>query len=167
MSTRTLDHVCEKCRRPFQSPRTRQRFCSRECSDQPNRSTVDQYSKLDGNLSGFLNRLLYKDNHRAGKSRESITRDQLMDLWQKQNGRCAISGIPMTFRAVRDELFPFNVSIDCITPRSKGGRYEIGNIQLVISLMNSLMKAYPKDDVIRACVAVADKWRATSSVANS
>lgn len=163
MSSRMLDHVCEKCGSPFQSSRSQQRFCSTDCRGKPNRSTADQYSKIDGDLSYYLNRLLYKDNHRAGKSRENITREQLMELWNRQKGLCAISGIPMTYRAVRGEWFPNNASIDCIIPRSKGGRYEIENIQLVILFINPLVKDHPKEDFIRVCMAVADKFRESHS----
>ena len=105
VSSRVMDHVCKKCGRAFQSPRSEQLFCSEHCRGQDNRSTEDQYSKIDNNLPLFLNRLLYKDNHRKGKSRKNITRDQLLELWNKQGGRCAISGIPMTFRAKKDEWF--------------------------------------------------------------
>jgi len=154
-----FEHVCQKCARTFQSTRRQQRFCSENCRDQPNRTTEDQYAKLDGNLSHFLNRLLYKENHRPGKSRENITREQLFELWNKQNGRCAISGIPMTYRAVRGVWFPYNVSIDCIVPRSKGGRYEIGNIQLVISFINPIVKEHPKELFKEVCVAVANQFK--------
>jgi hypothetical protein len=164
VSSRMLNHVCQKCGIAFQSSRSRQSFCSTDCRGKPNRSTADQYSKIDGDLSYYLNRLLYKDNHRAGKSRENITREQLMELWNKQKGLCAISAIPMTYRAVKGEWFPYNASIDCIKPRSKGGRYEIENIQLVISFINPLVKEHPKELFIDVCFAVADKFRERRSV---
>lgn len=159
MSSSAFDHVCQKCGRDFQSTRREQLFCSEDCRGQTNRSTEDQYSKIDNNLPLFLNRLLYKDNHRKGKSRKNITRDQLLELWKRQDGLCAISGIPMTYRAKKDEWFPYNVSIDCIIPRSKGGEYTIENIQLVISFINPLVKEHSKELFMRVCFAVANRFK--------
>lgn len=148
---------CEKCGKGFSSTRSRQRFCSDDCRGFLNRTTADQYSRIDGDHSLYLNRLLYKRNNVEGKSRENITREQLMDLWQKQDGRCAISNVPMTCRAKRGEKFPYNASIDRIVP---GAPYEFGNIQLVCTVINSLMKDFSKTDFVRLCISVAEKHSA-------
>jgi len=120
-----------------------------------NRSTADQYELIDGNLACYLNRLLYKRNNIQGKSRRQITRGHLMSLWQKQDGRCAISGIIMTCRAQKGTQFPHNASIDCIVPISQGGRYEPGNIQLVWTVVNGFVRDYSKTDILNVCFAVA------------
>ena len=152
-------HVCEKCGTSFSSTRGRQRFCTEECRGFSNRTTANQYSKIDGNLPLYLNRLLYKHNNVQGKNRDSLTREDLLELWQKQNGQCAIGGIPLTYRAKKDEWFPYNASIDCVIPRSKGGKYEVGNIQLVCTIINSLVQDYSKEVFVEICLAVATKFR--------
>src|SRR5262249_36426067 len=104
------------------------------------------------NLPLYLNRLLYKHNNEAGKSRVDLSREQLMDKWQTQDGRCAISGVPMTYRAKQGEKFPYNASIDRIVP---GGPYTFDNIQLVCTIINSLIKDFPKEEFVRLCISVA------------
>tara|TARA_Y100000004_G_scaffold5903_1_gene6838 strand:- start:5 stop:451 length:447 start_codon:yes stop_codon:yes gene_type:complete len=69
-----------------------------------------------------------------------ITTGYLEELWDKQNGRCALSGVFMTWQSGegRQDL---NVSIDRKSP-DKG--YIIGNIQLVTQRVN-IMKHILKD----------------------
>jgi hypothetical protein len=150
-------HVCEKCGKAFSSTRRRGRFCSEDCRGLSNRTTEDQYSRIDGNLFLYLNRLLYKHNNVQGKNRQNLTRDDLLQLWQKQDGHCAISGVALTYRAKQGEKFPYNASIDRIIP---GGPYELDNIQFVCTVINSLIKDFAKEDFVRLCVAVAKKHRA-------
>lgn len=57
----------------------------------------------------------------------TITKEDLMILWKSQNGKCAISGLDMTYELGEGRLYT-NVSIDQIIP-SKG--YTADNIQLV------------------------------------
>lgn len=66
-----------------------------------------------------------------------------------------MSGVPLTCRAEKGAYFPFNASIDCIIPIAKGGTYQVGNIQLVCQLLNSLMKHADKQAVIEVCRGVA------------
>lgn len=66
----------------------------------------------------------------------AITVDDLIALWHAQQGRCAVTGRPMTHIQGRGRL-PTNVSVDRIDP-TKG--YSPDNIQLVCVAVN-LMKA--------------------------
>ena len=93
------------------------------------------------------------DDNIEGKSRRNLTRNDLLELWQKQDGRCAISGLPMTCRTKSGEKFRYNASIDRIMP---GDPYERNNVQLVCTIINSLMKDFSKEDFIRLCTAHAD-----------
>jgi hypothetical protein len=96
-----------------------------------NKTSEDQYRFLDGNLTGYLNKLRTKNDERR-----NLRRSELLEKWNKQEGRCAITGIAMTCRAEEGSFFPFNVSIDRIIPKWDGGTYEIGNIQLVCKIVN-------------------------------
>ena len=63
-----------------------------------------------------------------------IDLDHVKELWQKQDGRCALSGVFMTWHAGegRQDL---NASIDRKDP-NKG--YIIGNVQLVTQRVNTI-----------------------------
>jgi hypothetical protein len=102
----------------------------------------------------FLNRLRFKNNHIPRKSRKNITLEHLLNLWKKQSGLCAETGFEMTYRLVKGEWFPWNVSIDRI---KAGEPYKIDNIRLVCSGTNALMRQLSKDVFRRTCIAVTGK----------
>lgn len=160
-------HVCQKCGETFSSPKKHRVFCT-NCNADDNNTTARQYSMRDGHLRPYLNVLRSKNNHLPGKSRKGLTLEHLVEQWKKQGGLCAVSNIQMTYRAVKGEWFPYNISIDRIIPGSEGGLYEPDNIQLVCSIINSMMQDYSKEVFVTVCVAVADRFRELSqSVENT
>ena len=76
-----------------------------------------------------------------------ISKEDLMDLWNKQEGKCAISKIPMTFN-IDSGRNPYNISIDQINP-SRG--YTKDNIQLVCMCVNQLKSDFDMNTVINIC----------------
>ncbi len=71
-----------------------------------------------------------------------ITLDDLVEIWETQYGRCAISNYPMetSFNSL------FSVSVDRIDS-SKG--YIKGNIQLVCQAINFAKNQYTNEEMIR------------------
>jgi hypothetical protein len=95
---------------------------------------------------------------RRKKSRNPVTVDDLMDLWNSQRGLCALSGIPMTFGLGREDgaIYPTAVSLDRIN-RKLG--YDKGNVRLVCWQANSFRGPWSDEQMIsvaRAIVGVAD-----------
>ena len=117
-----------------------------------NRTSEDQYKTLDGNLTGILNKL------RTSKAeRKHLRLSDLVALWRKQKGRCAITGIEMTCRAERGSFFPYNVSIDRIIPEWEGGTYALDNIHFVCKVANDIKRHYRISDVREAIRTFAEK----------
>lgn len=73
----------------------------------------------------------------------------LIDLYAKQKGRCAISGVPMTH--ARNDLFA--ISIDRIS--NKGGHTR-DNVQLVCQAMNLAKREYSNANIHRFMLATHD-----------
>lgn len=82
----------------------------------------------------------------------TITKEDLMILWKSQNGKCAISGLDMTYELGEGRLYT-NVSIDQIIP-SKG--YTADNIQLVCMAANQLKSDFGMDVVITLCKTIIE-----------
>lgn len=83
---------------------------------------------------------------------------QQCDVWKAQNGKCAISGLDMTYELGEGRIYT-NVSIDQIMP-SKG--YTIDNIQLVCMAVNQLKSDLDMDTILILCSAIVDnaaKWK--------
>jgi hypothetical protein len=71
-----------------------------------------------------------------------VTAEYLAELWQRQDGRCAISGVVLTHHNDGSGAKDFNASIDRID--SQQG-YTPGNVQLVALRVNLLKQSLSTD----------------------
>ena len=86
-----------------------------------------------------------RSSRRKGNIVFEVTDAEIISLWAKQNGRCALSGVPMTYqRGHGVGKKDFNASIDRINPMAD---YTIDNIQLVTTRVN-LMKHTLGEDML-------------------
>lgn len=70
----------------------------------------------------------------------------LKDLWNNQNGKCAISGLP---------LIPgLNASLDHIISKSKGGTNDFYNLQWVLTSINSFKLDQTVEEMMEVCEAI-------------
>jgi hypothetical protein len=75
-----------------------------------------------------------------------LTTEDLIDLWEMQGGKCALSGVLMTHQ--RDGTYgdrkkkEFNASIDRINPQ---GPYVRENVQLVAARVNTMKHTLGED----------------------
>ena len=76
----------------------------------------------------------------------TITPEQLNVLYAKQLGRCALTGVEMTYKRGTGEESDFNISIDRI---DSAGGYHIENIQLVGKVINFLKHDLPQEKFIK------------------
>ena len=82
-----------------------------------------------------------------------ITLEQGWELYQKQNGICALSGIPITFNST-SRICDGTASLDRIDS-SKG--YVEGNVQWVHKDINFMKQDYDQEHFIEMCRKVAGK----------
>lgn len=141
-------YTCVQCSteyalRPHTNPE-RAKYCSRTCHDEHRSTTAFQYSKLNNDETprSYLRQL------KAQKGRKELYLDDLVTLWEKQGGRCAITGEPMTHRREAGKRLTTNGSIDRIVP---GGRYTIDNIRLVCSIVNKMRLDMSDDELKMWC----------------
>lgn len=79
----------------------------------------------------------------------NIVAEDLYDLWDKQNGLCAYSRLPLNNRPTDLQL----ASLDRID--SSIG-YEKGNIQLVCSAVNRMKQEFSEQDFLYFCEHIAN-----------
>ncbi len=85
---------------------------------------------------------LMKLSHRPG--RKDLSLEFLMALYRKQSGRCALSGVTMTWMVGAGHAHT-NISIDRIRPKDG---YTKDNVRLVCHVVNLMRRDMP-DDVFR------------------
>lgn len=131
------DYRCKQCKKEQTEKR---RLCNRGKQD--------------------LDRLLLERFH-AAKERAAkknlefnITTEYLKYLWFKQCGKCALSGIDMTYIFFNGRT-PTNVSIDRILPE-KG--YTMDNIQLVCMACNQMKNDLIEEQLYEFCKKIVNKY---------
>ena len=152
----SLIRVCDTCKQKYEVKVKNkvQRFCSLECKGKWKYkskivTTETQYEKISGNWERYLRRLLYA----GGKKRALLSVEELLEILEDQDYRCAISGIPMTCLLEKGTKFPYNVSVDRV---KAGGSYTKDNIQLVCNCLNSWRGDTDLEFFIEVCKKVAD-----------
>lgn len=117
-----------------------------------NRRRKRRSTNLEAHVAGMIT----ESKHRA-KGRGvgfTITADDVSEMWADQEGRCAISGMPLTHhrRGDRDAVSLTNASLDRITP---SGDYSLENVQLVCIGINMMRRRMELDEFITMCRQVA------------
>ena len=90
------------------------------------------------------------------KGLEVISIDALELLWATQNGKCALTGWPMTME-LANGVVPTNCSLDRVD--STQG-YVVGNVQLVCRAANVAKSNMTQSDFVHLCKAVLEKANA-------
>ena len=84
----------------------------------------------------------------------TITKEFILDLWNKQNGLCAISKIPMTYEMDAGRVYT-NISIDQI---EQGKGYTEDNVQLVCMAVNQLKSDWDMNTVKYICKMIIKNY---------
>jgi hypothetical protein len=144
---------CAVCDKEFTPKSGVHKFCSEQCKGKwqyitGRASTKNQYKKISGNWRRYLSRLQYA----AGRKRDKLSVDTLLEKLEEQDYKCALSGLPLTCHLEKGKKFPHNVSVDRVIP---GGPYTKENIQLVCRALNSWRADTDMDEFVEMCRAVA------------
>ena len=85
----------------------------------------------------------------------SITAQDLIDMYQKQNKRCKLSNIKMEIQNHNKKITP---SVDRINPKCG---YTLDNIQLVCWIVTVMKSDNQEEDFIQICHNISQFWKHT------
>lgn len=126
-----------------------------KCKMEQNKKARQQYSEKTKLYKILQERWLGARDRASNKEIPFIiTKEDLLELWEQQNGLCNISKIPMTYELDNGRVFT-NVSIDQKNP-SQG--YTKENIQLVCSAVNQLKSNWSMDIVMYICKQIVNNY---------
>ena len=126
-------HLCTAC---FKNDRLEGKKTCQTCSDHSKKQYIkhkDAYkerSKIDRSASPKRN-IARMVSFAKKSSGGDITTDDIFQMWIEQDGRCALSGVKMTWGG--GKLQPNTLSMDRINPEQG---YFVGNIRLVCHAVN-------------------------------
>lgn len=153
--TPSSDHQkCPSCRRKSSKHRCVRcsNLCGREyevcfpCSQTGNRK----------NTKGLFT--YYLNSSRNRKYEFDLDEEYLDNLWRKQQGLCALSGVPLSLRSHRsdEELTPYSASLDRIDS-TKG--YIKGNVQFLAYSLNLAKQSFSNEELKQFLLSVTDSIR--------
>jgi len=124
--------ICIVCNTVFTPKSGIHKFCSLQCKGKwkyitGSISTEYQYKEISGNWLRYFSRLA------SQKHRQDLTASILLEVYDEQNGLCALSGEPLTCVLEKGTICKTNASIDRIVA---GGPYTKDNVQLVCRALN-------------------------------
>ena len=141
------DSKCKRCMSTYY----KERYVDKK---EEKKAAVKQYKKMSPRptLWRNLKRLL---KHRPTES--PVNAKYLCELFETQNGCCAVSGVKMTW--AKGHSPPTTLSIDRID-QSKG--YEMGNVRLVCYQVNTFRGRWSDTQMLEMARAIVAKADATS-----
>ena len=125
----------------------------RQARDAANRPGLREYARKRRALSPRMNLQAALSNKRHRGEHVTITVDYLMGIWNEQNGKCALSGIPMTWAPGHCGPTPTSISIDRLDP-TRG--YEAGNLRLLCHAINSFRLRMTDRELFEMAKALVD-----------
>ena len=124
------DCTCARCGTVFKTRWSKAKFCGRRCMGAAMAMAMNlRRATLEGHLAKL----------RGRGGRGAMTQDHLLSLYHAQNGRCALSGVRMTWEAGKGRVAT-NISLDRIAPK---GQYVPGNVRLVCHVVNLMRRDMP------------------------
>lgn len=137
--------ACSNCKETLDISKFSKYKASQDGIQSACKSCQHQRMKLyTSTLDGYINRLFLSVKHNTIKRAKDldvqITSQDIIDLHNKQNGKCALTNIKMTHIAYNTQddqhtINKYNISIDRIDS-NKG--YTTDNIQLVCAIINRI-----------------------------
>ncbi len=139
---------CVVCESYFIAKVARQIHCSKKCQGiHGNRLLAKRRETLDWTLKRLSNRQVSK------KHKRYLDFQYLKELYDCQNGKCAISGVEMTYEVGSGHVLT-NISVDRINSE-KG--YEKGNIQLLCRVVNQMKSNMTDSELISWCKLIVER----------
>jgi hypothetical protein len=109
---------------------------------------------MNENPEAYLRHLVAKPE------RKHLGIEYVMGILAQQNGRCAISGVELTFIKRTDGVKQHtNASIDRI---DSGKGYEVGNVQLVCAIVNIMKSTMTTNQLVAWCELIVENSNAKS-----
>lgn len=132
----------------------REKRC-RKCKQLQNKYARAQYND-DKKLYKVLQERWFaaRDRSKIKNIPFTISKEDLIELWDSQRGLCNISKIPMTYELDNGRVYT-NVSLDQKIP---GIGYTKNNIQLVCSAVNQLKSNWDMDVVKYICQQIVNNY---------
>lgn len=135
---------CPTCNKMFKQKKTKQIYCSLLCT--PPIKQIDEYSPFLTHMGGAIKRM----KKRNMEDQLDFDKVFLKELWERQEGKCAITGIRMMLekdassRRAREKK-PHKASLDRIDSSKP---YTKDNVQFICMCVNYMKNTFQNDEIV-------------------
>lgn len=135
---------CPACNKMFKQNKAKQIYCSIQCT--PSIKQIDEYSPFATHMCR-VNKRMKKWNMKDELDFDKVF---LKELWEKQKGKCAITGIRMVLdkdassRQLREKK-PNKASLDRIDSSKP---YRKDNVQFICMCVNYMKNTFQNDEIV-------------------
>lgn len=130
----------------------RKSYC-KDCYKTVERERYNRRSEKDRLYKCLQQRWLgARDRAKKHNTEFTITKDDLINKYNEQNGKCALTGIDLTFDMYQGRINT-NISIDKINPKLG---YTKNNIQLVCMAVNQMKNDLSMNELLSLCKKVIE-----------
>lgn len=143
-----ISKVCSGCNIDFIG-HSNTRYCSQKCRDTKSEWAKTKKNNRTSNLEFFLKEKLIRARIRD-KYNVTVSYEQLLELYNKQGGLCALSKVPMTHLKGSGNI-PTNISLDRIDNNKD---YSVDNVQLVCVQANIMKHALTVEQLMFWCRSI-------------
>lgn len=133
--------ICRTCGLEYTPKNHSQLFCNKSCVPKHSPTTEEQYARVVDAKSYFKALLCRPD-------RKDLSMEDILSILEKQSGKCALTGITLTFRREVGVKLKTNASLDRIVP---GGPYIKENVRLVCSIVNKMRLNMSDEELLYWC----------------
>ena len=145
--------ICVQCQESFEATGPSSKLCSKECRTRHlnNYMRDRRRASIDGSLESIVAGCRNRAKRRGLEC--DIDVEYVLDLYQKQEGLCAATGIKLESSQANTKSFssPWTITVDR-KDSTKG--YTKDNIQLVCYMYNSCKNRWTHEDVLIMCEGV-------------
>ena len=142
---------CQKCK----TDDMRNYWADRYAATRKRNRASDMF--LDTKLKDILTLSKSRDAHLVRRNPSctptDLSFDFLMELWERQGGKCAISGLQMTHTCRPEDPHAHNVSLDRIDSNIN---YRTSNVHFVCVIINTMKWNLPMSDFVSLCRSVVE-----------
>lgn len=131
---------CLFCKTSFKTTFSTKKYCCNE------HLLADRKNKVADTLEKYISYILLH------KRRNCLSVEDVLDLYEQQEGRCALSNVEMTYICGQGRI-PTNIGIDRI---ETGGPYIKENIRLVCNYVNTMRLDRTDEEFFWWCKKIVD-----------
>lgn len=155
------DRPCKECDKPFIPYNRHQMYCHNPCFNKKENPSNYRYNYINGDWRKYIQSILSHKTRTVDLSKDSLKMDDLLCMLEKQNYKCAVSGVQLTCIRKLGTQYMTNLSIDRI---DNAKEYSMNNIRFVCRYVNTIKWTFTDEEMYGWCESILRNRKNTNGI---